>query len=307
MSKLVFPQRRPGSRKGENGRVLIVGGSREYVGALALAGTAALRSGCDIVTIAAPEKVAWAINALSPDVMTGKLPGEFRNGAHYPEIARLAKKADVILFGNGAGLRPGTRRLLRRLARLPARKVIDADGIKAVRARGLKDTILTPHRKELEIFLANSKLRATTDAQRLKVLLRDYLKNDGLILLKGPTDSIVSKHGVDSIAGGNAGLTRGGTGDVLAGLVAGLWAQGLSARQAAISASILNKRIGDALKKRHRGYSYLASDMVREIRRLRATRPPRQASSLPCRGLVCGPPRAARTGRVRCQAGRAVP
>lgn len=266
---VTIPKRRPESRKGENGRVLIVGGSQEYVGALALAGLAALRSGCDIVTIAAPEKVAWAVNALSADLITIKLPGEYLAPKHYARIAALAKKADVVLFGNGAGVRPETRALCKRLARLPNRKVIDADGIKAIGARDAKDAIITPHERELELFLKNSRLRSTTDPTVLKKLLRDYLRNDGLVLLKGPTDVIISHGGVDRITGGNAGLTRGGTGDVLAGLVAGLWAQGLDARHACISASILNKHIGDLLLKKHKGYSYLASDMVLEIRRLR--------------------------------------
>ncbi|HJO01373.1 MAG TPA: NAD(P)H-hydrate dehydratase, partial [Candidatus Woesearchaeota archaeon] len=60
-----LPKRKKSSKKGDNGRVLIIGGSKEYVGAVALAGLAALRSGCDWVTVAAPEKVAWAVNCLS--------------------------------------------------------------------------------------------------------------------------------------------------------------------------------------------------------------------------------------------------
>ena len=60
---LELPKRKPDSHKGDNGVVLAVGGSREYAGAIALAGLAALRSGCDLVRIAAPEKVAWAVNS----------------------------------------------------------------------------------------------------------------------------------------------------------------------------------------------------------------------------------------------------
>ncbi len=273
---LVLPRRRPDSRKGENGRVLIVGGSEDYVGALALAGLAALRSGCDTVKIAAPSKVAWAINTLSPDLITVKLPGAYLTPAHYARIARLARGADVILFGNGAGLRPKTQRLMRALARLPNRKVIDADGIKAISATGLADAILTPHQREFALFLKNAAI-STAHAKAVRGPMRRFVADRNLILLKGPADQLLGADGVDTIRGGNAGLTKGGTGDVLAGLVAGFWAQGLAPRQAAISASILNKRIGDTLAKKHRGYTYLASDMVGEIRKFsRVTPAPRR-------------------------------
>ena len=266
--RFVTPYRAATSRKGENGRVLIVGGSEEHVGALALAGLAAARSGADLVTIAAPSTVAWAINALAPDLITIKLSGTALSMRHLPRLRTLAKRADVILFGNGAGQRPGTRALLRALARVPNRKVIDADGIKAVAATGLRDAIITPHRREFEIFLENSRISAA-DARRVSGPMRTFIERDNLILLKGPTDQILSRDGIDSVSGGNPGLTRGGTGDVLAGLVAGYWTQGLDARQAAINASIMNKRIGDALKRKHKGYTYLASDMVGEIRKMR--------------------------------------
>ena len=68
-----MPKRRKSSHKGNNGLVLVVGGSKNFAGAVALAGLAALRSGCDLVKIIAPEKVAWAINSYSPDLVTMKL------------------------------------------------------------------------------------------------------------------------------------------------------------------------------------------------------------------------------------------
>ena len=69
---IILPKRSKNSKKGDNGRVLIVGGSKYYIGAISLAGLAALRSGVDWVTIAAPEKVAWCVNSLSPDIVTVK-------------------------------------------------------------------------------------------------------------------------------------------------------------------------------------------------------------------------------------------
>jgi len=73
---IILPTRKKQSHKGQNGKVLVIGGSRDYVGAVALAGLAALRSGADWVTIAAPEKVGYAINAISPDLVVKKYKGD---------------------------------------------------------------------------------------------------------------------------------------------------------------------------------------------------------------------------------------
>ena len=79
-------KRKKKSHKGDNGRALIIGGSEDYIGALALAGLACLRSGCDLVTIAAPEKVAWAVNCLSSDLITKKVKGTYFKLSHANEI-----------------------------------------------------------------------------------------------------------------------------------------------------------------------------------------------------------------------------
>ena len=83
------------SHKGENGLALIIGGSKDYTGTLALVGLAALRTGADIVTIAAPEKVAWAINVLSQDLITKKFKGETFKEKHVKDILKLSKNFDA--------------------------------------------------------------------------------------------------------------------------------------------------------------------------------------------------------------------
>ena len=81
-----LPKRNPKSHKGQNGRVMIIGGSLDYTGTLALAGIAALRSGADIVTVFAPSKVSWALNCLSADLVTRKLKGDYLNKRHIDGI-----------------------------------------------------------------------------------------------------------------------------------------------------------------------------------------------------------------------------
>src|SRR5690348_220679 len=130
--RFVKPERQSGSHKGQNGKVFVVGGSENYVGAPLLASLAAMHTGCDNVTVAAPEKVAWAINAHSPDLITKKLSGNFLDASHAMHISMIAEGFDVLLFGNGLGTLPGTFHLCKQLAGLPLCKVIDADGIKAL-------------------------------------------------------------------------------------------------------------------------------------------------------------------------------
>ena len=253
-----LPKRKKSSKKGDNGRVLIIGGSKEYVGAVALAGLAALRSGCDWVTVAAPEKVAWAVNCLSSDLITVKLKGDYISLKHYAQINKLIKKHNTILIGNGIGIKNETKQLINKIIKIDKNKVIDADGLKQIRLQDVKNTVLTPHHKEFSILLKNSGLNENN--------FRKSLKNN-VILLKASVDQIISKNKVLFNKTGNEGMSKAGTGDVLAGLTAGFLAQSKDLQQSAINAAYFNGLIGDILMKKKKGFSFLASDMVEEIKR----------------------------------------
>ncbi len=274
-----LPRRKKSSHKGDNGKALIIGGSEDYTGAIVLAGLAALRSGCDWVTIAAPERVAWAVNALSADLITKKIKGTFFKLSDANEIIRLSNKFDCFLIGNGIGTRKETINFVKKVVKTNKNKVIDADGIKAVRVDDLENSIITPHMKELEIFLKNSKknylikkLKHEKNMEKKAKLLQDDLKEflgkNNIILLKGPIDVIISEKKVFYNKTGNEGMTKAGTGDVLAGLTLGFLAQSKDLLQSAINAAYFNGLIGDILLKKKKGYSFLASDMVEEIRRI---------------------------------------
>ena len=89
--------RKKNSKKGENGSVLIIGGSEQNVGSITLAGLAALRAGCDIVTIAAPEKVAWTVNRTVPDLLTYKIKGQFTVKL-AKEMVKLAEEVEELFL-----------------------------------------------------------------------------------------------------------------------------------------------------------------------------------------------------------------
>jgi len=285
-----LPKRKKSSKKGDNGRVLIVGGSKYYVGAISLAGLAALRSGVDWVTIVAPEKVAWSVNNLSPDIVSVKLKGNFFSSKHTTKIRKLAKKYDVVLIGNGMGLNKETikfnKQIIKKINNL---KVIDADGIKALSTAELENSIITPHIKELQIFMENSninnimikriikekdiEMKAKIIRKAIKLLgvknnSKNFFENNNVLLLKGKIDIIISNDTTFFNKTGNAGMSKAGTGDVLAGLTAGFLAQNKDLLQSAINAAYYNGLIGDILLKKKKGFTYLASDMVEEIKRV---------------------------------------
>jgi len=249
---------------------------------LALAGLAALRSGCDWVTIAAPEKVAWSINALNPDLVTVKLKGDYISLKHYNELIKLSKKYDVILIGNGIGLKEETKDLIKKIVINVKNKlkVIDADAIKSLSINDLNNSIITPHKKEFQILLKNSEIdyklikiiinekNIEKKAQLIKKSSNKNLIKNNIILLKGQIDVIISINKISFNKTGNAGMTKAGTGDVLAGLCAGFLAQSKDLEQSAINAAYFNGLAGDNLLKKKKGFTYLASDLVDEINRI---------------------------------------
>ena len=240
-----------GQHKGENGKVLIIGGSEDYAGAPALAGLAALRSGCDIVVIAAPEKTAYAINACSADLITKKLSGTALATVHVPMLTKLAEGFDCVLIGNGLGLASGTMNAVRMLCdAITVPKVVDADAIKA--RPQARNCIVTPHAREFEIWTG----KKATKANAVKASKRDCIT-----LLKGPVDIITDGKRVVENRTGNDSMTKGGTGDTLAGLCAGLVAQKEGLFDAAVKAAWVNGRAGDLMLK-HYGNGYFTSELL---------------------------------------------
>ncbi|MBI2139590.1 NAD(P)H-hydrate dehydratase [Candidatus Woesearchaeota archaeon] len=272
---IAIPQRSLKAIKGDSGKVLIIGGSEDYVGALALAGIAALRAGVDWVTVAAPEKVGWAINALSPDLVVKKFPCKNFTEKFTAHLLKVEKSFDAVLIGNGLGLR--SKKFARKFIRDSKNPlVIDADGIKSIGLHDCNASLLTPHLGELKLLLENSgiskksvafvsdrKINIQKRAIKIQELLRKKfpLKNI-VILLKGPIDAVISKEKIAYNKTGNPGMAKAGTGDVLAGLCAGFLGQGLSLFQSAVNAAYINGALGDLLLKKKKGFSFIASDLL---------------------------------------------
>ncbi|WP_406660428.1 NAD(P)H-hydrate dehydratase [Methanolobus sp. ZRKC3] len=250
------------AHKGNSGRVLVVGGGA-YYGAPALAGLAALRAGADIVTLAVPEGIAATVASFSPDLIVHALSGKRLHPGNVSVVSELIKSHDVIIMGPGLGKEGATRQALKRIVPMCKKAVIDADALHDSIISGKQDAeiILTPHSAELSRLTYEN---VPEDVEGKKALVLEFSKGMQVVtLLKGNTDIISDGDGVKINCTGNAGMTVGGTGDVLAGIAGALLAAN-NAMDAASCASFINGAAGD-LAFKEKGYGLLATDIIEMI------------------------------------------
>ena len=247
----ILTRRSPEAHKGEFGRLLVVGGSEIFTGAPTLVAMAAYRTGTDLVFVAAPEKAAQAISSMSPNMITIKLPGENFAVAHIRLLREHLEKASVIAIGPGLGLNKQTISAVRKIVALAIQRkkplLLDADGLKAlgvIRKRIFDGTtVVTPHAGEFQAITGKAPSR---DLKLRSDEVRELASKSGAaVLLKGHIDVVSDGMRVKLNRTGNPGMTVGGTGDVLSGIVAGLMAQGVEAFRAAVAGAFINGAAGD--------------------------------------------------------------
>jgi NAD(P)H-hydrate epimerase len=261
-----YPKPSRSAYKGKNGRVLIVGGG-PYTGAPALAGFAAFAVGVDLVYIATPRKTYPIISGYSPNFIVRQLNSEHvLTPEDEPIIAELLAHADALIIGPGLGGAPETLEAVKRIiAGCPKPLIIDANAIECVVSAtsfGNHGAVITPHKGEL-LKITGSKLPDDLDACANHV--RDIAsKLKCTILLKSAVDVISDGTRIKLNRTGNPGMTVGGTGDVLAGLVGGLLAKRLEPFDAARLSAFINGYAGD-LAYQSKGYSLVATDVIAYI------------------------------------------
>ncbi len=251
------------SHKGQNGRVLVIGGG-PYTGAPALSGMAAYAAGCDLVTIAAPENCRDVIASYSPNYIVKPLAGDKIGQEHVDYLKELANEADALVIGPGAGDDVHTLHTLREvIASTDKPMIIDADGLASLVGqhdilKG-KGVVLTPHKAEFR------KLAGVGDnAISEDVVKRLAAKFGATVILKGAVDIITDGTNTKKNRTGNPGMTVGGTGDVLAGLVGGLLSKGVAPYNAARIAAYLSGSAGD-LAFEEMSYSMTALDVIYNV------------------------------------------
>ena len=263
---LAVKPRLPEAHKGTFGRILVIGGSKIFSGAPALAALAALRSGVDIATIAAPEKTSNAISSMSPALITIKMKGKHLNNNNLSALREYLDSATAVVLGPGLGLHNETKEtvkeIIEELEKTRTPLLLDADGLKAFAEFKRKldcPLVLTPHSREYEI-LTGTRLPDSLEEKALEVL-RMARKLEATILLKGPVDIISNGAAIKLNFTGNPGMTVGGTGDVLSGIVGGLLAQGIDTFRSAVAGSFINGAAGDFVAV-EKGYHMLPTDLL---------------------------------------------
>lgn len=263
-----LPRRDPEGHKGTFGKVLCVCGSVGYTGAPIFAGRGAVRTGSGLVFLAVPESV-WPVAAVKSDeAMPFPVPeaeGRLSLLAEEP-IRRRAESCDAVLIGCGLGRGWQTDALVRNLLTIEKPLVLDADGLNALSGREellqkrAAPTILTPHEGE---FL---RLGGGLSAGREAAAAAFSEKYGVYLVLKGHRTVVAAPDGRLAVNGtGNSGMAKGGSGDVLAGMILSLLGQGCEAFAACCAGVWLHGRAGDlaAADKGERGMT--PTDLLEQI------------------------------------------
>lgn len=275
---VVFPQRPADGHKGTFGRVLVIAGSRGMSGAACLAGTAALRGGAGLVSVAIPTAIQSIVASYEPSYMTigaatDPTTGQFSNTA-VSELLPAIETKDAIAIGPGLGTGDGSQAVVRAvLSNARQAVVIDADALNILASDSdflhsdawtkAGPRILTPHPGEfsrltglsIATIAADREMHAVSFAQRHRCVL----------LLKGHNTLITDGSQIAINTTGNSGMATGGAGDVLTGLIAALLGQGLFPFDAARTGAYWHGLAGDLAADELSQPSLIASDLPKYL------------------------------------------
>lgn len=267
IAKACLP-RRQWSRKGENGVVLVVGGSWLYHGAPYLVSMAAMNTGVDLVYTAVPEKVATPIRALSPSLIVLPLPDYKLTTKSIDRITKVLDNVSGAAIGPGLakGCEKGIIKLLKLLVERNVAIVLDATALFSdvlLHVSGQR-VVLTPHAGEFRRLFGFE--AGNTLEERVENVHKASANHHVVVLLKGHVD--VVSDGVEVVVNRknilSAAMTVGGTGDVLTGIVAGFLSKAVPPFTAAVAAAISNGLAGVAAAEK-KGLHITPEDVLTEI------------------------------------------
>jgi NAD(P)H-hydrate epimerase len=277
--KQVYKPRNPWSRKGQYGRLVVIGGSKRYQGSI-FAGLAAYRAGCDIVFMVGPRRPMDIAASYSPHLITEPLEGDQLEHKHIKTVLKMLDevKATAIVIGNGLWRTQETRKAILELVKhiqLPI--VVDADAIRAVSVNKKilykKNAVLTPHSNE---FLELTGVNISTNINERVAVVKDEAEKINcsggacplippvVILLKGHVDVISNGRDIVLNKTGSPYMTKGGLGDSLAGVCGALLARGVNTFTAACAAAYINGKAGELAVREH-GEGYMTTEVIDNI------------------------------------------
>ena len=273
--KFTLLPRKKNTHKGDYGHVLVVAGSRTYPGAAILTAESALKAGAGLVTLATSSSAQGAvIKRFPPEVIPIFLPETKEGGVSERALALILsaivkRKINVLALGPGLTHGVSTSALVRKLViRSSVPIVLDADGLNSFsRGSCLKDLkkhrapiVLTPHRGEFErLFKESVPASKKKCGELVKKLTGSY---NAVLVLKGSKTLVAYRDRLVWNTTGNPGMAKGGSGDVLTGIIAAFIAQGLEPFQAAVWGAYFHGKAGDLALREKGQLSLTASDLI---------------------------------------------
>jgi ADP-dependent NAD(P)H-hydrate dehydratase / NAD(P)H-hydrate epimerase len=263
------------SNKGKYGHVLVIGGAVGKAGSVAMAGMSALRAGAGLATVATAKSALATVAGFHPEVMTEPLPeteaGTISASA-AGQIQELAKGKSVLAIGPGISRVPETVGLVRALvgkSDIPI--VLDADGLNAFEGKTDELSgkgrllVITPHPGEMARLAGCSIAEVQKD--RLNTARKFAREHDLIVVLKGYRTLVVQPDGEAWVnTTGNPGMSTGGTGDILTGMVAAMIAQNPQNAMLAVCAAVyLHGLAGDVMRESVGEHSMVATDLLRGL------------------------------------------
>ena len=269
-----LPKRKADSNKGDYGHVFVIAGSAGFTGAAALCSWAALVSGSGLVTLGIPKSLYPIMARKLTEAMAMPLPetrGQALSEKAYPAIMKFSEKTDCVAIGPGLSGDQSTQRLIRKLVIILKKPVVlDADGINALEGkpellnRANAPVVITPHPGEMSRLSGLSVKRIA--AAKEKVAKEFANKYNVVCVLKGHRTVVARPDGKTYVnSTGNPGMAKGGTGDVLTGMIASFIGQGMRPFNAAMLGVYLHGLAGDLAAKEKGEVSMLASDLLNKI------------------------------------------
>lgn len=265
---LLLPPRPADSHKGTFGKVLCVCGSRGMSGAAYLCAKAAYRVGAGLVRILTVEENRVILQSQLPEAIVTAYDG---GAPDTDSVADAAEWADVLVVGCGLGVSPSSRKILSYLLRNCHKpKVLDADALNLLSRnpsllKYAKGAILTPHAQELSRLTGKAPEELLADSEAAAY---EFAKRYGAVCVLKEHRTAVSDGGdlVYRNQTGNSGMATGGSGDVLAGMLGGLWAQCLRGEYSPLDIASLGVYLhglcGDVAARKLSEYSLMASDLT---------------------------------------------
>ena len=265
--KKFIPSRKSNSRKGDNGKVLVVGGSYMYHGAPVLSSLAALRSGSDLVYTAVPKINVQSTRSISPDLIVIPMAdSKLTRGTVNKLLGQAPQDLDSATIGMGLAIQDveALKLLVKSLLNRDVRLSLDASSLvkEVLPLIANKNVVVTPHTGEFKRLFGE--IPPENKVKRIQSVEK-YAKNNSItILLKGEIDIISNRVKTFTNVKNTPAMTVGGTGDVLSGITAGFLARNRNSLEAASSAAFVNGLSGKITQK-HFGLHITATDLIENL------------------------------------------